>query len=164
MGSGTGGDRRAEEASQFLRRSLEPSLLLHQHPRAEICVNVLVLAADGGETSAALVAATTALIDAGVPIREPVVAVETALTEGGEVLVDPSGSEVSGLAASITVALEGHAGRVVGATLSARLPVALFEKLLRAGQAAGRTMWSRVEAAVRAETTEALLRRGAVEA
>ncbi len=62
--------RREVEISKVLRESLEPSLILSDYPRAVIDVFVEVLQADGGSRCAGINAASVALADAGINMKD----------------------------------------------------------------------------------------------
>src|SRR2546423_14623541 len=62
------------EISKVMRESLEPALMLEDYPRAAIDVFVEVLQADGGSRCAGITAASVALADAGINMRDIVTA------------------------------------------------------------------------------------------
>jgi len=66
--------RREVELSKVIRESLEPSIFMEYYPRTVIDVFIEVLQADGGTRCASITAASLALADAGVPMRDLVVA------------------------------------------------------------------------------------------
>src|SRR5215211_2028614 len=66
--------RREVEISKVMREALEPALMLEDHPRAAIDVYVEVLQADGGSRCAGISAASVALADAGINMRDLVAA------------------------------------------------------------------------------------------
>ncbi len=66
--------RRDIELSKVMREALEPSIFLEYYPRTGIDVFVEVLQADGGTRCASITAASLALADAGIPMRDLVVA------------------------------------------------------------------------------------------
>jgi exosome complex component RRP41 len=66
--------RREIELSKVIRESLEPSIFLEYYPRTGIDVFVEVLQADGGTRCASITAASLALADAGIPMRDLIVA------------------------------------------------------------------------------------------
>ncbi len=66
--------RREVELSKVIRESLEPALFLDLYPRTGIDVFIEVLQADGGTRCASITAAALAIADAGVPMRDLVVA------------------------------------------------------------------------------------------
>jgi len=55
-----------------MRESLEPALILEDYPRAAIDVFVEILQADGGSRCAGITAASIALADAGINMRDVV--------------------------------------------------------------------------------------------
>jgi exosome complex component RRP41 len=65
--------RREVELSKVIRESLEPSVFVDLYPRTGIDVFVEVLQADGGTRCAAITAASLAIADAGIPMRDLVV-------------------------------------------------------------------------------------------
>jgi exosome complex component RRP41 len=62
--------RREIEISKVIREALEPALILEDYPRASIDVFVEVLQADGGSRCAGIAAASVALADAGINMRD----------------------------------------------------------------------------------------------
>lgn len=66
--------RREIELSKVIRESLEPSIFTEYYPRTMIDVFIEVLQADGGTRCASITAASLALADAGIPMRDLVVA------------------------------------------------------------------------------------------
>ncbi len=66
--------RREVELSKVIRESLEPAVFLDLYPRTGIDVFIEVLQADGGTRCASITAAALAIADAGVPMKDLVVA------------------------------------------------------------------------------------------
>src|SRR3972149_5288633 len=66
--------RREIELSKVIRESLEPALFLELYPRTGVDVFIEVLQADGGTRCASITAAALAIADAGLPMRDLVVA------------------------------------------------------------------------------------------
>lgn len=64
--------RREIEISKVIKEALEPAVILDKFPRTAVDVFVEVLQADGGTRCAALDAASVALADAGIPMRDMV--------------------------------------------------------------------------------------------
>jgi len=62
--------RREVELSLILRQALEPSIFLEYYPKTIIDVFIQVLCADGGTRCAAVTAASLALADAGISMRD----------------------------------------------------------------------------------------------
>jgi len=74
--------RREIELSKVIREALEPALFLERYPRTAIDVFVEVLQADGGTRCASITAASLALADAGIPMRDLVAAVAAGKVDG----------------------------------------------------------------------------------
>ena len=66
--------RREVELSKVIRESLEPSVFVDLYPRTGIDIFIEVLQADGGTRCASITAASLAIADAGIPLRDLVVA------------------------------------------------------------------------------------------
>ena len=64
--------RREVEISKVIREALEPAIILEDYPRAAIDVFIEVLEADGGSRCAGIDAASVALADAGINMRDMV--------------------------------------------------------------------------------------------
>ena len=66
--------RREIEISKVIKEALEPAVMLEGFPRTVVDVFLEVLQADGGTRCAALDAASVALADAGIPMKDMVCA------------------------------------------------------------------------------------------
>ena len=64
--------RREVEISKVIKEALEPAVILDQFPRTVVDIFLEILQADGGTRCAALAAASVALADAGIPMRDMV--------------------------------------------------------------------------------------------
>jgi len=62
--------RREIELSKVIREALEPSIFLEYYPRTAIDLFIEVLQADGGTRCASITAASLALANAGIPMRD----------------------------------------------------------------------------------------------
>ena len=62
--------RRDQEITMVMRSALEPAVFLERYPRASIDVYIEVLEADGGTRCAGINAASVALVDAGIPMKD----------------------------------------------------------------------------------------------
>jgi len=78
--------RREVELSKVIREALEPSLFVDLYPRTGVDVFVEVLQADGGTRCASITAASLAIADAGIPMRDLVVACAAGKVDGTVVL------------------------------------------------------------------------------
>ena len=78
--------RREIELSKVSREALEPALFLERFPRTGIDVFIEVLQADGGTRCAGISAASVALADAGLPMKDLVAACSVGKVDGYIVL------------------------------------------------------------------------------
>jgi exosome complex component RRP41 len=74
--------RRELELSKVIRESLEPAIMSEYFPRATIDITIEVLQADAGTRCAGITAASLALADAGIPMRELVAGCAAGKVEG----------------------------------------------------------------------------------
>ena len=77
--------------------ALSASILLHLYPKSKITVTAMVLADDGGRLEAAINAATLALIDAGIPLKDMICACSAGRWNAGgsdEIVVDLNRREI----------------------------------------------------------------------
>lgn len=90
--------RREIEISKVIREALEPAIVVEDYPRTAIEVWVEVLQSDGGSRVAGITAASLALADAGINMRDLVVGCSCGLVEGRVVadLDDTEDKEGSG--------------------------------------------------------------------
>jgi len=84
--------RRELELSKVIREALEKSIISELYPRTSIDIFIEVLQSDGGSRCAGITAASLALADAGVPLREIVAACAVGKI-AGKIVLDPSDIE-----------------------------------------------------------------------
>ena len=98
-----GVSRRAIEISKVMRLALEPALFLENYPKTVIDVFVEILQADGSTRVTSINAASLALADAGIPMKDLVVALS-----GGKIddtiVLDLNGLEDNNCQADIPIA------------------------------------------------------------
>jgi len=78
--------RREVELSKVIREALEPAVLTELYPRTTIDIFIEVLNAHGGTRTAGVTAASLALADAGIPMRDLVAGVAVGKVDGVIVL------------------------------------------------------------------------------
>ncbi|MBS7606276.1 exosome complex exonuclease Rrp41 [Candidatus Bathyarchaeota archaeon] len=78
--------RREIELSKVIKEALEPAIFLEKFPRTSIDIFIEVLQADGGTRCAGTTVAALALADAGIPMRDLVVACAAGKVDGVLVL------------------------------------------------------------------------------
>ena len=87
-----GTSRRSTEISKVMRLALEPVICLEEFPRAGIEIHVAILQAEAGTRTAAINAASVALADAGIPMKDLVTSVSAGKIDG-EYVLDLVGKE-----------------------------------------------------------------------
>lgn len=87
-----GPSRRSTEISKVVREALESAVYLEEYPKVAINVYISIIQADSGTRTAAINAASVALADAGIPMRDLVASVAAGKI-GNEVALDLEGKE-----------------------------------------------------------------------
>ena len=131
--------RREMELSKVIRESLEPVVLTELYPRTTIDVFIEVLQSDGGSRCAGISAASLALADAGIPMKEMVAACAVGKIQG-KMALDLSDAEDKYGEADIPVALVPNAGLVTLLQMDGNLTLAEFEQGLSMALDACKTM------------------------
>ncbi|KAH3763402.1 Exosome complex component MTR3 [Pelomyxa schiedti] len=99
LGVRRGGEKFSEERSEekelglLLAQSLEVAVCLRSFPKSIVDVNILVVEDDGSVLSAACIAASLALADAGIEMYDLVTACTVSKSPSGTLLVDPDHKE-----------------------------------------------------------------------
>lgn len=121
--------------------AFQNTLFTHLYPHSTITISLHVLSQDGSLLAACLNAATLALIDAGIPMSDYVVACTSGLTPlesgktemGSDPLLDLNGTEEQELP-WLTVGTVGAAGeRVSVLVMESRVQVGRLEGMLAVG-------------------------------
>ncbi len=99
-----GPDRRSAEISKVTKEALEPAVFLAEYPRSSIEINIEILQADAGTRCTGINAASLALADAGIPMRDLVVALAFGKIDG-EVCLDLNKDEDNYGEADVPVAV-----------------------------------------------------------
>ena len=93
-GGGAARRARSNELSNLVLEALSPVLLLSQYPLSVIHIHVDVLQCDGDEEVCCINAASLALADACIAMKDLVVATQVCYLDGKHVVVDPSHEEL----------------------------------------------------------------------
>lgn len=125
------GDRKTTEATIHLHQALQSVIRTELLPKSQIDVFVEVLQADGGNFSASVNAATLALIDAGIPLREYVIACTASLGTGNIPMVDISNLEESLGGPTLTVAMLPRSQQIALMEMSQRFHLDYLEPVLK---------------------------------
>ncbi|XP_046681456.1 exosome complex component RRP41 [Homalodisca vitripennis] len=150
------GDRKSQEMTMHLRQALTAAIRTELYPRSQIDIFLEVLQADGGNYCACVNAATLALIDAGIPIREFVVACTASLAGGDNCmpLVDISHLEETSGGSNLTVAAMPISGQVVLMDMSQRFHLDHLKKVMDCAMQGCRDVYEILDRALREYLTE----------
>jgi len=121
--------RREIELSKVIREALEPAIFLEYYPRTGIDVFVEVLQADGSTRCASITAASLALADAGIPMKDLVVACSAGKVDG-TIILDLMDTEDKLGEADVPVALMPNFNAVTLLQMDGTLTLEEFEKAL----------------------------------
>ena len=159
-------DRRLVEQSNLTKKAMEAAILLHLFPRSRISIDIVILADDGGKLCAGINAATRALVDAAVPLRDMVCACSAGLASGAGAdgadveLVDLNALEARSFGGEAAVHLPcatmPQRGTVVLAQCESRVSIGTFERVLSAAMEGCAGVFDIMQASVR-ERAAALL-------
>jgi exosome complex component RRP41 len=119
--------RREVELSKVIREALEPSIFLEYYPRTGIDVFIEVLQADGSTRCASITAASSALADAGIPMRDLVVACSTGKVDG-TIVLDLMDTEDKMGEADVPLALMPNLNAITLLQMDGQLTLEEFEK------------------------------------
>jgi len=118
--------RREIELSKVIREALEPSIFLEYYPRTGIDVFVEVLQADGSTRCASITAASLAIADAGIPMRDLVVACSAGKIED-TIVLDLMDTEDKMGTADVPVALMPNLNAITLLQMDGTLTLEEFE-------------------------------------
>eukprot|EP00246_Nothoceros_aenigmaticus_P004697 TRINITY_DN16361_c0_g2_i1.p1 TRINITY_DN16361_c0_g2~~TRINITY_DN16361_c0_g2_i1.p1 ORF type:complete len:153 (+),score=21.96 TRINITY_DN16361_c0_g2_i1:34-459(+) len=109
---------------------MEAAIITTQLPRTQIDIYVTVLQADGGTRSACINAATLALADAGIPMRDLAVSCSAGYLNSTP-LLDLNYIEDSGGGPDVSVGIFAKLDKVSLLQMDAKLPIDIFERVLQ---------------------------------
>jgi len=121
--------RREQELSKVIREALEPTIFLEQYPRTSIDLFVEVLQAHGGTRCAGVTVASLALADAGIPMRDLVVACASGKV-GGQIVLDLNDIEDKEGEADVPAAYMPNLDAVTLLQMDGMLTIEEFEEAL----------------------------------
>ncbi|XP_022067423.1 exosome complex component RRP41 [Acanthochromis polyacanthus] len=129
------GDRKSAEMSLHLKQTFEAAVMTQLYPRSQIDIYVKILQSDGGNYSTCVNAATLAVIDAGIPMRDYVCACTVGFVDETP-LADLCYAEESGGMSSLALALLPRGGQIALLQMDARLHQDHLETLIEAAMTA----------------------------
>ena len=140
--------RRELELSKVIREALEPTIMSEYYPRSTIDIFIEVLQADAGTRCAGITAASLALADAGVPMRELVAGCAAGKVDG-RVVLDLSDIEDKQGEADLPVALLPKSNMVSLLQMDGSLTEDEFNQALEMSTAACRKIYELQREALR---------------
>jgi len=128
----TKGDRRATEIALIIRQTFESAIMTSLFPRSQIDIFVQIIQADGGTRCASINAATLALIDAGIPIRDFVCSCAAGYLDGQPIL-DLNYFEDAGGGPDLPVAYMPTLDKISLLQMDSKLPIEQFDRVFKLG-------------------------------
>lgn len=124
-----GPDRRSIEISKIIAEALEKVVLTELYPRASIDVYIEILQANAGTRCAGLTAASVALADAGIPMRDMVPAIAAGKADG-HVLLDLNKEEDNYGEADVPLAIVPSTDEIVLLQMDGNMTRKEFDKAI----------------------------------
>ncbi len=146
--------RREIELSKVIREALEPVVMAEVFPRTAIDVFIEVINADGGTRTASVTAASLALADAGIPMRDLVVGLAVGKVDGVLVLDIDEAEDMYG-EADMPVAVAPSLGVVTLLQLNGVLTREEFNEALNLALKGAQTIYSMAREALKSRYLEA---------
>jgi len=130
-----GPDRRSVEISKIIAEALESVVLTELYPRASIDVYIEIMQANAGTRCAGLTAASVALADAGIPMRDIIPAVAVGKADE-KVLLDLNKEEDNFGQADVPIALIPKTNEIVLLQMDGHMTREEFDNAIDMGVAA----------------------------
>jgi exosome complex component RRP41 len=122
--------RREIELSKVTREALEPATFTELYPRTVIDVFIEILQADGGTRCAGITAASVALADAGIPMRDLVAACAAGKIEN-KIVLDLNDVEDKVGEADLPIAILPQSGEISLMQMDGRLTAEEFQEAFK---------------------------------
>lgn len=142
------GDRKSTEMTLHLKQTFEAAILTQLYPRSQIDIYVQILQADGGNYCTCVNAATLAVIDAGIPMRDYVCASSAGFIEDTP-LADLSYVEESAGGPQLALALLPKSDQIALLEMNSRLHEDHLERVMDAASKACKDVYAVLEQVVR---------------
>jgi exosome complex component RRP41 len=156
------GDRRAVDAAATIKAIFEGVILTKSLPRTQIDIYVQILQNDGGDLVAAINAASIALVNAGIPMSDFVIACTVGYVDKQFVL-DLSAVEIGADGPELTLAVLAHSGKLASFQLESRMPnVTILQQALEHGTAGCQQIFDVLDHEVKTHSLRLLDSRGTV--
>lgn len=125
--------RREAELSTIITQALQPAIFLEHYPRTSIDVYIEIIEADGGTRCASINAASLALADAGVPLRDLIAACAVGKADG-QIILDLSDLEDKYGDADMPIAMLYRKNEVSLLQMDGQFTIEEFNKALKIGK------------------------------
>ncbi|MEM0074637.1 MAG: exosome complex exonuclease Rrp41 [Candidatus Micrarchaeaceae archaeon] len=132
----SGPNRRAIEISKVTKEVFENVVMLEQFPSTEIDIFIEILQSDGGTRAAGITAASVALANSGIPMKDMPYAVSAGKI-GSELVLDVNKIEDNYSDADVPVAISPNLGRVLLLQMDGNLTREEFSTLMKMVEKAG---------------------------
>lgn len=142
--------RREIELSKVIREAVEPAIFMEYYPRTAIDVFVEVLQADGSTRCASITAASLALADAGIPMRDLVAACSAGKVDD-TIVLDLMDTEDKVGSADVPVAFMPNLGVITLLQMDGILTPEEFEKTVNLAIEGCRKIYALQKEALRAK-------------
>jgi exosome complex component RRP41 len=152
-------DKRYADLCSSIRRTFEAVVFTDLYPNSQIEIFIQVLQNDGGLTTACLTATSLALVDAGIPMQDLLVAC-TAGHIDGAALADLNTIEINAGGPELPVAVLPKTGRIAFLQMDSKIPVDLFDEVLATAITGCLDLHLVLEARLRAHAQRLLESRG----
>jgi exosome complex component RRP41 len=133
--------RRETEISKVIKSALEPAIFLEKFPRTVIDLYIVILSSDGGTRCAGINAASLALAEAGIPMRDLVVACAAGKVDG-QIVLDLNGIEDNIGDADVPVAFMPRTNEITLLQMDGMLSREEFEKTLKLAMDGGNQIYN----------------------
>jgi len=135
-----GASRRSTEISKIMRDALAPAIFLEKYPKTKIDVYAEVTNANAGTRCAAITAAAVALADAGIEMRDLVVAIASGKADG-KVILDMNEPEDNYGEADMPMAIMPRTGEITLLQMDGELTKEEVQKMIEQNIVASREIY-----------------------
>ncbi|MHA1372510.1 MAG: exosome complex exonuclease Rrp41 [Promethearchaeota archaeon] len=143
--------RREKEISMVIEKALEPVLFLEQYPNTTIDVFITVMTADGGTRCASVTAASLALADMGIPMKDLVTGVAVGKIDD-KIILDLNDKEdkwEEGGATDMPVAVMVNEEKFTLLQMDGQITVEQYEKMLKLALKGAKIIYQKQREALR---------------
>ena len=156
-------DRKHREAALMIRQIFESCILTQQFPRSQISIFIHILQNDGGARAAAINAATLALINAGIPMRDFVTACSAGFVDSTPI-IDLNYAERTAGGPELLVAVQPKSGKVVAMAMDNKLALQDLGGVLKLCVTGAQSVYLTLKAEVKEYSIDLLHARGSASA